>query len=98
VTHDPDRAPRAGGVASSCQQQILLTASVPGRTLSQPSQSKSTKAHPAKAGAAKPRVLASSATPFADATKDPKTAELPKGGSAFVRVQPSKAERLTRLA
>jgi hypothetical protein len=42
------------------------------------------KAHQAKAGAAKPRVLASSATPSADATKDPKTAELPKGGSAFV--------------
>ena len=42
----------------------------------------STKAHPAKAGAAKPRVLASSATPHGippDATKDPTTAELPKG-------------------
>ena len=44
----------------------------------------STKAHPAKAGAAKPRVLASSATPPTDATKDPTTAELPKGRSAFV--------------
>jgi hypothetical protein len=33
--------------------------------------------NPAKAGAAKLRVLASSATPAA--TKDPKTAELPKG-------------------
>jgi hypothetical protein len=38
----------------------------------------STKAQPAKAGAAKPRVLASSATLSADATKDPTTAELPK--------------------
>jgi hypothetical protein len=37
----------------------------------------STKAQPAKAGAAKPRVLASSATPFIDATKGPTTAELP---------------------
>ena len=37
----------------------------------------SIKAHPAKAGAAKPRVLASSATPPPDASKDPKTAELP---------------------
>jgi hypothetical protein len=39
------------------------------------------KAHPAKAGVAKPRVLASSATsaskPGPDATKDPKTAEPP---------------------
>ena len=34
------------------------------------------EANPAKAGDAKPRVLASSATPDADATKDPKTAEL----------------------
>ena len=36
-----------------------------------------TKAQLAKASAAKPRVLASSATDLA--TKDPKTAELPKG-------------------
>jgi len=35
------------------------------------------KANPAKAGGAKPRVLASSATPQ-DATKDPTIAELPK--------------------
>ena len=34
------------------------------------------EANPAKSGDAKPRVLASSATPDADATKDPKTAEL----------------------
>jgi hypothetical protein len=38
----------------------------------------SIKAQPAKAGAAKPRVLASSATPSIDATKGPTTAELPK--------------------
>jgi hypothetical protein len=38
----------------------------------------STKAHPAKAGVAKPRVLASSETPLSlDAPKDPKTAGLP---------------------
>jgi hypothetical protein len=37
-----------------------------------------TKAHPAKAGAAKPRVFVSSATPLLrDATLDFKTAELP---------------------
>jgi hypothetical protein len=39
------------------------------------------KAHPAKAGVAKPRVLASCATPAyrpaTDATQDPTTAELP---------------------
>jgi parallel beta-helix repeat protein len=35
------------------------------------------RAHPAKAGVAKPRVLASSATPLSDATKPPKTAEPP---------------------
>lgn len=40
----------------------------------------STKAQPAKAGAAKLRILASSVTPgpTADATKDPKTAEPPE--------------------
>jgi hypothetical protein len=38
----------------------------------------STKAQPAKAGAAKLRVLASSATRSIDATKGPTTAELPK--------------------
>jgi hypothetical protein len=35
------------------------------------------KAYPAKAGDAKPRVLASSATHSANATKDPKIARLP---------------------
>jgi hypothetical protein len=47
----------------------------------------SIRANPAKAGAAKLRVLASSATPpqvAPDATKDPTIAELPKGRSAFV--------------
>jgi hypothetical protein len=39
-----------------------------------------TKADPAKAGDAKLRILASSATPT-DATKDPKTAEPPKHGT-----------------
>ncbi len=35
------------------------------------------KAHPAKAGAAKPRVLASSDTPWKTPPKDPKNAGLP---------------------
>jgi hypothetical protein len=52
----------------------------------------SLKAHPGKPGAAKSRVLVSSATPpqvAPDATKDPKIAELPKGKSAFVFVRSS---------
>lgn len=57
--------------------------------------STSTRAHLAKAGAAKLRVRASSATWFADATKDPKTAELPKGGSAFCW-SPSSGYKLSR--
>jgi hypothetical protein len=51
------------------------------RTDSHPWLLTSTKAHPAKAGAAKLRVLASSATPHgspADAPEDPTTAELPR--------------------
>ena len=45
-----------------------------------------TRANPAKAGDAKPRVLVSSATLHSHATKDSKIAELPiHGSSAFVR-------------
>jgi hypothetical protein len=50
-----------------------------------------------KAGAAKPRVLASSATPAqaaTDATKDPKIAEPPKGRSAFVLSGPETSRGL----
>jgi hypothetical protein len=51
----------------------------------------SSKAHPAKAGAAKLRVLASSATPASrpaiDATRDPTTAEPPTGDSAVLPSQ-----------
>jgi hypothetical protein len=49
----------------------------------------SIKAHPAKAGAAKLRVLGSSATPSIDATKDPTTAELPKGSLGGLRPYPN---------
>ena len=41
--------------------------------------SPTTKAHPVKAGAASQGSSLPSATPHADAMKDPKTAELPKG-------------------
>ena len=46
-----------------------LTSGVPaGKVALTAVTSATTKAHPAKAGAAKPRVLASSATPLSDAT------------------------------
>jgi hypothetical protein len=50
---------------------------------SQFTKTSAARAHPAKAGAAKPRVLASLATPTlpADATKVLKIAELPNGWS-----------------
>jgi hypothetical protein len=57
------------------------------------------KAHPAKAGAAKPRVLALlRAAGILDATKDPKTAEPPTGSWAFVFFRSATGYRKLALA
>src|SRR6185369_16735262 len=57
-----------------------LTAVAPGRISRPP-----IRAHPAKAGAAKPRVLAPSRRRTQDATQDPRPPSRRPGSSAFVR-------------
>jgi hypothetical protein len=73
------RGPRAGLSTTTRTQAAPESIDTPGTE--QQSSSTSIKAHPAKAGAAKPRLLPDACSPTPpDATKDTKTAELPRLG------------------